>query len=116
MNIQIMGIPKSSATRKAIRFFKERRVPAHFRDVSQKGFSRGELQNIARSVDANDLIDQTSALYKKRGLEYMEFDPIEELLEAPLLATMPIVRNGALAAVGDCPEVWLSWMKSDTGR
>ncbi|MDO8549833.1 MAG: ArsC family transcriptional regulator, partial [Ignavibacteria bacterium] len=44
MNIQIFGTKNSSDTRKAERFFKERRIPFYFRDLSEKGISKGELE------------------------------------------------------------------------
>ncbi|MEA4835275.1 MAG: ArsC/Spx/MgsR family protein [Anaeromusa sp.] len=33
----------------------------------------------------------------------------EKLLEHPLLLKTPVVRNGAKATVGYCPEVWQTW-------
>ena len=69
MNIQIFGTNKSADTRKAIRFFKERRIAFHFRDVSEKGPSRGELENIAGSVDRDELIDTEGGAYKRGGYE-----------------------------------------------
>ena len=52
MNIQIFGTKKSSDTRKAERWFKERRVKAQFIDLADKGmykaksaFKNGEEQN-----------------------------------------------------------------------
>jgi arsenate reductase-like glutaredoxin family protein len=111
--VQILGTKKSNETKKAIRFFSERRISYHFRDLSEKGLSAGELENICRSVDINDLIDTESARYKKRGMEYMDFDIREELLEDPLLVTMPVVRFGAKATVGYSPDEWKRWI-SDT--
>ena len=111
MNIQILGTQKSAATRKAIRFFKERSIPFHFRDLIEKGFSRGELENISRAIDPSELIDQTAPLYRKRGLEYMEYDPLEELLERPQLAKLPVVRNGREASVGEAQETWEKWIR-----
>ena len=73
MEVQIIGIKKSNETKKAIRFFSERRIKYHFRDLAEKGLSRGELANIARSVDPETLIDRQSALYKKRGMEFLKY-------------------------------------------
>jgi len=58
--IQILGTRKSNDTKKAIRFFSERRIQYHFRDLSEKGLSPGELQNICRTIDPDDLIDTES--------------------------------------------------------
>lgn len=96
-----------------MRFFSERRVPYHFRDLTEKGLSPGELENICRTVDPDELIDTASPQYKKRGMAYMEFDPREEVLEDPLLLNMPIVRYGKEATIGYSPDAWKRWT-SDT--
>jgi arsenate reductase len=108
--IQIFGTPGSRDTQKAVRFFKERRVPFQFIDLSQKAMSRGELASVARSVSPDRLLDRESALYKKMGLAYQEYDPVEKLLEQPLLFVMPVVREGNKAAVGPAVDEWLSWL------
>ena len=111
MNIQIMGTKKCRDTQKAIRFFKERRVPFHFRDLTEKGLSKGELDNIKRSVKSEDLIDTDGKRYKERGMEYMVFDIEEELLNDPLLIKTPVVRNGSLSTAGYTPDIWSDWIK-----
>lgn len=108
--IQILGTRKSNDTKKAIRFFSERRIQYHFRDLSEKGLSPGELQNICRTIDPDDLIDTESQAYKKRGMAYMDFDVGEEVLEDPLLIKMPIVRKGGESTVGYSPEDWKRWI------
>ena len=55
MNIQIFGLKKCSETRKAQRFFKERRIPVHFIDLSQKEMSKGELRSVAARGPAEGL-------------------------------------------------------------
>ncbi len=111
MNIQIMGTKKCRDTQKAIRFFKERRIPFHFRDLNEKGLSKGELENIKRSVKPEELIDTEGKRYKDRGMEFMVFDIEEELLNDALLIKTPIVRNGNLSTAGYDPEVWNEWIK-----
>ena len=78
--IQIFGTRKNRDTQKAVRFFKERRIPFQFIDLCEKGMSRGELESVARSVPLDRLIDSENAEYKKRGLAWQEFDPAEKLL------------------------------------
>ncbi len=114
MNIQIFGIKSSNDTRKAERFFKERRIQFHFRDLSEKGISPGELENIKRVIPAEDLIDKEGKQFKKRNLEYMVFDIEQELLNDPLLLKMPVVRNGKLVTTGYQPEIWKEWIKNET--
>ncbi len=109
MNIQIFGTKKCNNTKKAQRFFKERNIQIHFRDLTEKGISPGELQNISRPIDINNLIDTESKQYKKRGMQFMVFNIEEELLEDPLLLKTPIVRNGEKATIGYEPDVWKNW-------
>ncbi|MCB9207232.1 MAG: ArsC family transcriptional regulator [Ignavibacteriales bacterium] len=109
MNIQIFGTKKCSDTKKAERFFKERNIQFHFRNLTEKGISKGELENISRAIALDDLIDTESKQYKKRGMQFMVFDLEEELLEDPLLIKTPIVRNGKDATVGYKPDVWKNW-------
>ena len=114
MNIQILGTNKSNDTRKAIRFFKERGISFHFRNVEEKGPSRGELENVSRSIDLQTLIDTDSVLYKKKGYQYMDFDVVEELMENPTLLKIPVVRNGRIATVGHVPDIWKQWIDSES--
>ncbi|MGE5798205.1 MAG: arsenate reductase family protein [Ignavibacteria bacterium] len=112
MNIQIFGTKKSSDTRKAERFFRERKIPYHFRDLNEKGISHGELENIKQIILLDELIDKNGDRFKKRNLSFMVYNIEEELLNDPLLLKMPIVRNGKLAAAGYKPEIWEEWLKS----
>ncbi|MGD8778810.1 MAG: ArsC/Spx/MgsR family protein [Ignavibacteria bacterium] len=112
MNIQIFGTKKCSDTKKAERFFKERMIKFHFRDLSEKGISKGELENIKRKFNVEDLIDKQGKQYRKRNLEYITHDVEEELLEDALLFKTPIVRNGGEVTLGYEPEVWKEWLKS----
>lgn len=109
MNIQIFGTKKCNDTKKAQRFFKERNIKFHFRDLTEKGLSLGELNNIARVIDMEELIDTESKQYQKRGMQFMVFNIEEELLEDPLLLKTPIVRNGKEVTIGYEPEIWKSW-------
>jgi arsenate reductase len=110
MNIQIFGTNKCKDTQKAGRFFKERRIQYHFRNLAEKGISKGELENIKSSVSIDELFDKDSKQFKKRNLEYIDYNPEEELLNDPLLFKTPIVRNGRLVTVGYQPEVWKEWV------
>jgi len=111
MNIQIFGTKSSSDTRKAERFFKERRIQFHFRDLTEKGVSKGELENIKQVIPLEELIDEDGKQYQKRNFAFMVFDIEEELLNDPLLFKMPVVRNGRLVTIGYKPEVWKEWIK-----
>ena len=95
MNIQIFGKSKCFDTRKAERYFKERRVKFQAVDILRYGMSRGELQSVVRSVGLEDLAHDEAKL--------------EKLFEDPRLIKTPVVRNGKQATVGYAPEVWKSW-------
>ena len=112
MNIQIFGLKKCSETRKAQRFFKERRIPFHFIDLSQKEMAKGELRSVAARVPLADLIDTAGKRFVEKGLTHASLNAarIESLLlEDALLIRTPVVRNGKEATVGHCPEVWKTW-------
>jgi len=110
MNIQIIGTKKCKETQKAERFFRERRIPYHFRDLAEKGISKGELENINQAIPIEELIDKEGKRFKKRGFEFMVYDIKTELLEDSLLLETPIVRNGRQATIGYKPEIWKEWI------
>ncbi|KAF0141499.1 MAG: arsenate reductase-like protein [Stygiobacter sp.] len=109
MNIQIFGTKSCNDTKKAERFFKERRINFHFRDLNEKGIAKGELENITRVIPLEHLIDKEGKQYKKRNMQFMVFDLEEELLADPLLLVTPIVRNGKEVTIGYQPDVWKKW-------
>lgn len=112
MNIQILGRKNCNNTKKAERFFKERRINFHIRDLVEKGLSRGELENISRTIDPEDLIDRESKQYKKRGMDHMVFNTEEELLIDPLIIKTPIVRNKSKSTVGVDTDSWNEWIEA----
>ncbi len=110
MNIQIIGVKSCSDTRKAERYFKERRIQFHFRDLNEKCLAKGELENIIRVIPLEELINREGKQFKKRNLQYMVYNIEEELLNDPLLLKTPIVRNGKVVTVGYEPKVWEKWI------
>lgn len=110
MNIQIFGTKKCQDTRKAERYFKERKIPFQFIDLTVRGLSKGELDKVRAAVGGlENLIDKDGKEYAKRNLKYLVHNVEEMLLNYPLLFRTPIVRNGAKATVGYCPEDWAKW-------
>ena len=109
MNIQIFGKNKCFDTKKAERYFKERRVKFQAIDLVKYGISKGELQSVKNAVGLEALID---AAHPDAALvTYLAYDTdkFEKLLEDPRLLKTPIVRNGRQATVGYCPDVWKTW-------
>jgi arsenate reductase len=113
MNIQIFGLKNCQDTRKAERYFKERRISFQFVNLAEKGLSKGELNSVKAAVGLENLIDTAFKRYKARNLKYLIHDPETELLNDPLLFKTPIVRNGRLATVGYRPEVWKQWQEDE---
>ena len=106
MGIQVFGTKKCAATRKAERWLKERDLRYQFVDLAEKGMSPGELEAVARAVGKDALLDAAGARYAKRGLAWIDHDPVAEALADPLLLRTPIVRHGREAVLGDDPEGW----------
>lgn len=111
MNIQIFGIKRCFDTKKAERYFKERRVKYQFVDLAIKGLSKGELQSVRDAVGLNNLINNQAKDYKKLNMDRIIGAVVREelLLNNPSLYKTPIVRNGKKATVGYQPEIWKSW-------
>ena len=112
MNIQILGTKKCFDTKKAERWFKERRVKYQMIDLKEKGMSRGELQSVVQAVKGLDnLLDpdakdtQTLALVKYLA----DADKLDKVFENQQLIKTPVVRNGKQATVGYQPDVWKTW-------
>lgn len=111
MNIQIYGIKKCFDTKKAERYFKERRIKYQFIDLKEKAISKGELNSIKSSVQINDLINTKSKEYTRLNMQNIRTISVKEemLLNNPKLYKTPIVRNGRKATVGYKPEIWKEW-------
>ena len=110
MNIQIFGSSKSFDTKKAERWFKERRIKYQYIDVPSKGLSLREYQSVKRNVGFADLVNAKCRAYEDLYMAYLTPDAQEEkLLEHPELFATPIVRNGKEATVGYCPDIWAQW-------
>ncbi len=109
MNIQIFGKSKCFDTKKAERYFKERRIKYQFVDVVKFGMSRGELSSVKSAVGLEAMIDKNDRDYPL--IQYLASDEakLEKLFEEPYLIKTPVVRNGRQATVGYCPEVWKDW-------
>ena len=109
MNIQIFGKAKCFDTKKAERWFKERRIKYQFVDILRFGMSRGELNSVKNAVGLEALIDEKDQDYPL--LQYLASNEakLDKLYEDPYLIKTPVVRNGRQATVGYCPEIWKTW-------
>ena len=110
MNVQIFGRGDCSDTRKAERWFKERRIPFQFIDLKVKGLAPRELETVAHAVGWEKLLDRESKQFLEKGLAFMTPSRISQVLLADsLLLKTPIVRNLREATVGMNPDVWAGW-------
>lgn len=112
MNIQIFGTKKCFDTKKAERYFKERRIKYQLIDMKEKGMSRGEFNNIMKAVGGIDnMIDEKAK--DKDLLALMRYltdsDKEEKLFENQHLIKTPAVRNGKAATIGFQPDIWKNW-------
>lgn len=112
MNIQIFGKSKCFDTKKAERYFKERRIRCQQIDLIRYGMSGKEFDSVLRAVGGIDnLIDWDSKAQDITLMRYMDDKRAKEdkVFDDPSLMRTPVVRNGKFATVGYCPEVWATW-------
>lgn len=109
MDVHLFGHSKSSASRKAQRFFSERRIPVHFHDVRTRAPAPKELRRWVQRFGVDAVIDESSNTYREQGLAYLsadEEDWIDRLVADPSLLALPLARCGDELAVGEDPEGW----------
>jgi len=112
MNIQIIGTKKSSDTRKAERFFKERGIKFQSIDLKEKGLSKGEFNSVMQAVGGVDAMIDPDCKDKDllALVTYISADErAEKVMENQNVIRQPIVRNGRQATVGYTPDVWKTW-------
>ena len=112
MNIQIFGKSKCFDTKKAERYFKERRISYQFVDLLRYGLSGKEFETVLRGLGGIDqLIDWQSKAEAVTLMKYMDDVRAKEdkVFDEPAVMRTPIVRNGKQVTVGYCPEIWSKW-------
>jgi arsenate reductase-like glutaredoxin family protein len=115
--VQIFGFNDCQDTRKAQRFFAERRIAVHYVDLKERPASKGELRRFADRLGAAALIDKTGARYQAMGLRVALDSPerlLERALTEPRLLRTPLVRHGGKVTVGLAPDEWQAWV--DTAK
>src|SRR3954467_3325643 len=114
LEVQIFGIKKSADTRKALRFFSERRIKTHFVDLMERAASLGELRRFAQKFGVKALVDRDSRRFDELGLRYAQLSDerwLEKLSKEPLLLRLPLVRNGNQVVIGAAEATWKGWME-----
>lgn len=113
MEVQIFGTRKSAETRKALRFFAERRIRTHFVDLMERAASRGELTRFAQRFGVGELVDRDSRQYVELGLQHAHLSDerwLERLVDEPLLLRVPLVRCQQRLTVGLAESEWAAWV------
>jgi len=113
LEVQIFGIKKSADTRKALRFFSERRVKTHFVDLLERPAALGELRRFAQKFGVMALVDKESKRFDELGLRYAQLSDdrwLEKLTIEPLLLRIPLVRNANQLVIGADEATWKSWV------
>lgn len=112
MEVQVFGVKKSADTRKALRFFSERRIKTHFVDLNERAASLGELRRFAQKFGVGALIDSASSRFQELGLRHARMSDetwLTKLADEPLLLRVPLVRSGNQFSIGLDEEAWKQW-------
>ncbi len=113
MTVQVFGTKKSADTRKALRFFAERRVQVHFVDLAQRAASPGELRRFVQKFGVQALVDREAKRFRELGLGAAHLSDerwLEKLAAEPLLLRQPLVRNDNQLTIGDAEPTWREWL------
>ena len=119
MEVQIFGIKKSADTRKALRFFSDRRIRTHFVDLDERPAAAGELHRFVQRHGLELLLDRESKAFADLGLKHARMSDqrwVEKLIDEPRLLRMPLVRQlGQQGAnkltVGLAEQEWKEWVE-----
>lgn len=112
MEVQVFGTRKSADTRKALRFFAERRIKTHFVDLMERAASVGELRRFAQRFGVSHLVDRDSKRFAELGLAHAHLSEerwLDKLVEEPLLLRVPLVRSGNALTIGSAEQDWKAW-------
>jgi arsenate reductase len=118
VEVQIFGTQKSQDTRRALRFWSERRVKVHFVDLKERAASKGELQRFVQKFGLTALIDKTSKRYQDLGLGVSRLSDerwLTLLTEEPLLLVQPLTRWGGKLTLGVAESDWTAWVAAERG-
>ncbi len=113
VEVQIFGTKKSADTRKALRFFAERRIRTHFVDLNERAAALGELRRFAQKFGVAALIDRESKRFAELGLgpaRYSDDYWLTKLADEPLLLRVPLVRFQQKVTLGVDEAAWKEWV------
>ena len=116
VEVQVFGTQKNQDTRRALRFWAERRVRVHFVDLLERAASKGELQRFVQKFGVTALIDRASRRYVELGLSAARLGDetwVQKLTEEPLLLAQPLTRAGGRLTVGLAESEWKEWVEKE---
>ena len=119
VNVQVFGFNDDADTRKALRFFSERRIPVHFVNLTERPAAKGELRRFQEKFGAAALIDRDAPKFRALGLHVRGDSPermVERALSEPRILKLPLVRIGPRVAIGYQPDDWLSWIEAERAK
>jgi len=119
VEVQVFGTQKHQDTRRALRFWSDRRVRVHFVDLTQRAASKGELQRFVQKFGVTPLIDRTSRRYLDLGLGAARLSNerwLQQLIDEPLLLTQPLTRFGGKLTIGVNEPEWKAWVDAERAR
>jgi arsenate reductase-like glutaredoxin family protein len=115
-SVQIFGVKRSVDTRKALRFFAERRIQTHFVNLAERPAARGELIRFAQRFGVLELVDHDSGRFAELGLRHARHSDdrwLEILVQEPFLLRMPLVRHGHRLSIGLRETEWKAWLTAE---
>ena len=113
--VQVFGTKKSADTRKALRFFAERRILTHFVDLQERAPALGELRRFSDRFGASSLVDRESRRFLDLGLQRSMYSDdwwLRRLTEEPGMLRQPLVRFGSKVTVGLDEPTWRDWLST----
>ncbi len=111
--VQVFGTKKCPETRKALRFFKERRIRVHFVDLKERAASPGELRRFVQKFGVEALVDRGGTRFGELGLASAHRGDawwVETLSEEPDLLRTPLVRFQERLTLGCDEAAWKGWI------
>jgi arsenate reductase-like glutaredoxin family protein len=119
VNVQVFGFNDDADTRKALRFFSERRVAVHFVNLTERPPAKGELRRFQDTYGAAALIDRDATKFRALGLHLRGDSPertLERALTEPRILKLPLVRIGPRVGIGYQPDDWLAWIEAERAK
>jgi arsenate reductase-like glutaredoxin family protein len=107
--IDVLGLEGSTATRGAIRFFRERRIVVRFVDLSKRPIEAAELRGLVERLGPTALATgaretEAAALLADRGAL------LARVRAEPGLLRLPIVRHEDALTAGPAEATWAGWL------